>query len=104
MLSDCFPNVLNVLKSVDFKGLDLYQSKDAARKKILKSKLFDNDAEMQALLTNIGKLPDKTFGWKYNLEALKNEFTKIASFPDIEGSKFTGPTLFLAGKLSYYVP
>ena len=104
MLSVTFPNIIDVLMSVDFKGLDLYQAKAAARKAILKNNLFDSVAEIQALLLNIGKLPDKTFGWKYNLEGLKKEFSNISLCPEVKGLSYPGPTLFIAGKLSYFVP
>ncbi|KAH9629128.1 hypothetical protein HF086_008577 [Spodoptera exigua] len=59
--------------------------------------------EMYFILMNIGQLPDKSFGWKCNVEAIANNFTKIASFPNLAGKIYNGPTLFIGSKLSSFI-
>jgi len=41
--------------------------------------------------------------WKLNLDVLEAEMPKIIGFPEVSGS-FDGPTLFLTGADSDYVP
>ncbi|KAF9407723.1 hypothetical protein HW555_012343 [Spodoptera exigua] len=103
-LSVFFPKLMETMKSVDFKGSDtLNKAKNAAKSKMVESQLFQSDQEMYFILMNIGQLPDKSFGWKCNVEAIANNFTKIASFPNLAGKIYNGPTLFIGSKLSSFI-
>ncbi|KAJ8711370.1 hypothetical protein PYW07_008612 [Mythimna separata] len=100
------PKIIEVLMSVDFnvKGMKLDEAREKARNAMKSYDLFETEAEREAVLMNIEKLPDRSIGWKYNLPVLKSEIDKIAKFPDMGKKTYSGPTLFLAGKLSYCVP
>ncbi|KAJ8713033.1 hypothetical protein PYW08_008337 [Mythimna loreyi] len=98
------PEIIDTMMNINFKGLDLKQAKVAAKKILLNHALFESKAETEAILMNIGKLPDKTIGWKYNLKVLKEQIGNIATFPNMGKRTFSGPTLFLAGKMSFCIP
>ncbi|KAJ8713034.1 hypothetical protein PYW08_008338 [Mythimna loreyi] len=104
-LLDFFPKLINVMISVDFNGMDtLEKAMNAAKTKIAESQLFSSEDSMYFILMNVGKLPDNSFGWKCNVKALKNNFVHIASFPNMGGKTYDGPTLFIGGKLSDFIP
>ncbi len=56
----------------------------------------------QFLLANLEKT-EAGFDWRIPLQALADNLPVVAGFPDLSGS-FEGPTLFLRGALSDYVP
>lgn len=56
----------------------------------------------QFLLTNL-QARDGGFAWRIPLQALEANLPVIADFPDLAG-QYTGPTLFLHGERSEYVP
>lgn len=98
------PKMIDVLMSVNFKGMTLKDAKTEAKKKIVQANLFENEAEVDAMLGNIGQLEDKSIGWMFNLEVLKKEVKNIGIFPYLDCKTFNGPTLFLAGNLSFGIP
>lgn len=57
------------------------------------------------LITNLAKSPeDGSFRWRINLDTLERDFdTGVAKFPVVEGMRFEGPTLFIAGGRSDYI-
>ncbi|PZC81877.1 sn-1-specific diacylglycerol lipase ABHD11 [Helicoverpa armigera] len=103
-LADFYPKTIDVLSKIEFKDIDLNKAKLAARNKILESGLFQNELDLQLILMNISQLKDAKLGFKYNLEALKNNISKIVSFPTVPDKQYFGPTLFLGGQLSYALP
>ncbi|KAJ8711371.1 hypothetical protein PYW07_008613 [Mythimna separata] len=104
-LLDFFPKLIKVMTSVDFTGMDTHPKAIAAAKtKLLESQLFTDEASMYFILMNIGKLPDNSFGWKCNIQSLNKNFVNVASFPNMNGKTYDGPTLFIGGKLSDFIP
>ncbi|XP_001863078.2 protein ABHD11 [Culex quinquefasciatus] len=57
------------------------------------------------LITNLVKSDeDASFRWRINLDALETNFNSgVAQFPDVNGLRFDGPTLFIAGGRSDYI-
>ncbi|CAH1641223.1 unnamed protein product [Spodoptera littoralis] len=99
-----YPKIMEAMSTIDFKGMDLQKAMDFAQSKMLKLNLFHSEHELQTVLLNIGKLADKSIGWRYNLKTLMNTTDDINSFPDMFGTYYYGPTLFVAGRLSYAIP
>lgn len=57
------------------------------------------------LITNLVKSPeDGSFRWRINLDTLERNFDSgVAKFPNVDGMRFEGPTLFIAGARSDYI-
>ncbi|XP_063833336.1 uncharacterized protein LOC135082470 [Ostrinia nubilalis] len=107
ILNNFFPRLIDAMKSVSFEGLNnVTAARNAAKEKILASGVVSNMEGMHFILMNITTRPDKTVGWACNLDALKNSFNSIASFPnnEMENKTYNGPTLFIGGKNSNYIP
>uniref|UniRef100_A0A2A4K9W3 sn-1-specific diacylglycerol lipase ABHD11 n=1 Tax=Heliothis virescens TaxID=7102 RepID=A0A2A4K9W3_HELVI len=104
VLSDFYPKAIDILSSTDFEGADLNKAKLAAQNIIVENELHQSEPELQYMLTNVGKLKNKTYGWKYNLDALRKNVHNIVTFPKMDEKKYMGPTLFLGGKLSFAIP
>ena len=103
ILRDFFPKVIKAMKSVDFSGADsLIKARSAAKTKL--AEFFDNEETMFFVLMNIGNLSDNSIGWKCNIKALAKHFPNIAGFPDMAGKTYNGPTLFIGGKMSDFIP
>uniref|UniRef100_A0A2A4JLE5 sn-1-specific diacylglycerol lipase ABHD11 n=1 Tax=Heliothis virescens TaxID=7102 RepID=A0A2A4JLE5_HELVI len=100
-LAEFYPKAVDVLSSVEFNDMDLDKAKLAARKEILDSGLFQSEIDLQLILMNIARMKNNYIGWKYNLDALKSNMSKILSFPTVPEKQYYGPALFLAGQLSY---
>ncbi|KAH9629127.1 hypothetical protein HF086_008576 [Spodoptera exigua] len=103
-LADEYPKIMKAMTTVDFKGMDLESARDLAKNKMMQHNLFHSEHDLQNILVNIGKLADKSIGWKYNLKTLMNTVDDIISFPNMFGRTYKGPTLFVAGRLSYAIP
>ncbi|XP_075983984.1 sn-1-specific diacylglycerol lipase ABHD11-like [Anticarsia gemmatalis] len=106
ILNDFFPKLIDVMKSVNFQGSDtLGKARTAAKTTILSSGLIDSPEGAAFIIMNVGQLADKSYGWKCNLDALKQNFVTIATFPpDYNGKQYPGPTLFIGGGRSNYLP
>jgi esterase len=60
-------------------------------------------AERAFLLQNL-ELGDKEVRWRLNLDAIEHDFSQISGFPELPaGSRYQGPTLFIAGARSNYI-
>ncbi|XP_030034985.1 uncharacterized protein LOC115450950 [Manduca sexta] len=106
ILNDFFPRLIDIMKTIDFSGItNVGNARIAAQKKIIASGLVDSDAGLGFILMNIGTKPNKTINWMCNLDVLKQYFPNIASFPtELAGKKYPGPTLFIGGEESNYIP
>lgn len=106
ILNDFFPKLIGIMKAVDFKGAkNATEARRAAKNQILASGFIDNVETLSFILLNIGVRQDKTIGWLYNLDTLKQFFPMIASFPtEMKGKTYPGPTLFIGGDQSNYIP
>ncbi|CAB3219827.1 unnamed protein product [Arctia plantaginis] len=96
-------SLIAAMKKVNFQGTDSgHKARSKARKSLVEAG-FDKRS-LDFILMSIHERPDKTFAWKYNLDALANSFNKIATFPDeLKRKQYTGPTLFIGGGKSDYI-
>lgn len=104
LLNNFFPRLLDVMKSINFSGLDLVKARQLAKAQIVASGLIQHDALMHFVIQNLGTRRDKTIGWMCNVDALKSDFENIAKFPNMSGAKYEGPVLFIGGDQSNYIP
>ncbi|XP_068623849.1 sn-1-specific diacylglycerol lipase ABHD11-like [Battus philenor] len=103
-LNDFIPNLLNAMKTVSFEGIsNLNSAKTHVKDKLLESKAIDLDS-IGFVLMNVGVKPDKSVGWLCNVNVLSKHFMDIATFPDLSGKVYDGPTLFVGGGESPYIP
>lgn len=107
ILNDFFPKLIDQMKAVDFSDQQknsVTQARGFARQKLLSSGMFADGGGIQFILMNIGKRNDK-IGWMCNLDALKQHFTDIATFPEtLKSKQYSGPVLFIGGDQSNYIP
>jgi len=62
---------------------------------------LDDERVTDFLLTNWRRGTDGRWGWRVNLDAIKNRYANIAAAPS--GQPYAGKTLFIRGVLSNYV-
>ncbi|XP_075984135.1 sn-1-specific diacylglycerol lipase ABHD11-like [Anticarsia gemmatalis] len=103
-LTNYMPNIMTTMKAVDFsKSSRLSIAKMEARDKLYQS--VSNESVMKDLLSNVRRKPNGTIGWICNLDVIIKHYKYWKSFPKIiEGTKYVGPTLFLGGQLSDFIP
>uniref|UniRef100_A0A2A4JMA9 sn-1-specific diacylglycerol lipase ABHD11 n=1 Tax=Heliothis virescens TaxID=7102 RepID=A0A2A4JMA9_HELVI len=101
-----FPKVLEAMTTVNFQNKDLAKAQKEAKNVLMAKDLFSRPEHFYFILMNIGKLPDNSYGWKCNVQTLKNDFHYVASFPIdvLQKRTFNGPMLFIAGSLSKFIP
>lgn len=103
-LTDYLPKVLASMKAVDFKHPKNVQKAKKIAKRQLKAVIKD-DLVMRAILSNIHINSDGMIGWSLNVDSLIKNFEYITSFPPtMKGKKYRGPTLFVGGQLSDFIP
>ncbi|CAG5044400.1 unnamed protein product [Parnassius apollo] len=103
-LDEFMPRLLDTMKSINFQGInDLNKAKVLVKEKLLQSKVIDLNS-MGSVLMNLGIKPDQSIGWICNVDTLSKYFTDIATFPDLSGMVYKGPTLFVGGEDSHYIP
>lgn len=90
------------METVDFSGSkNVREAKNKAREKL---KDVIHEATINFIIMNVGE-KDGNYGWLCNINALKNHFKDIAQFPtDLSGNQYNGPTLFIGGDQSDYLP
>lgn len=92
-----FPHLLGALASVD---LDTVERRSDADEALLES--IPNSTVRGFLLQNL-KHGDGRFHWEPNLALLRRELETITGFPELPGSTFDGPVLWIGGSRSNYV-
>ncbi|XP_036743251.1 protein ABHD11 isoform X2 [Manis pentadactyla] len=99
--SSDFPSYIAAMRAIDIPD---EASRSCARKLADKqlSPVIQDMAVRQFLLTNLVEV-DGHFMWRVNLDALAQHVEKILAFPPRQES-YLGPTLFLLGGNSQYVP
>lgn len=92
------------MASVDFKNLKkINTAKLEARKQL--NKTVSDDLLMNDILSNVRFKKDGTIGWICNVDVLLKDFRYWTTFPKVSGNlKYKGPTLFLGGQLSEFIP
>lgn len=102
--NDNFPKILTAMKAVDFKKPKSANDAKKEAKNQLKD-LIRDDILLNAILSNIKLRSDQTIGWTVNIETLIKYMKHIVSFPNMmKGKRYFGPTLFIGGQLSEFIP
>ncbi|KAI5635512.1 alpha/beta hydrolase fold domain-containing protein [Phthorimaea operculella] len=105
-LSDFFPRLMSLMKTITFDAgvKNVAVARKLAKTKLEESYLDMNSATAELALMNIGTRDGK-ISWMCNVDALKDYFTEIATFPsEMTGKVYQGPTLFVAGGESNFIP
>ncbi|RVE50245.1 hypothetical protein evm_005080 [Chilo suppressalis] len=96
------PKVLNLMKAVEFKTNDIRSSRKQVKRAL--DDIVTEETFMKAIISNI-RVKNGVVGWACNLNTLIKHYKYISSFPrEMLGKKYRGPTLFLGGQLSDYIP
>ncbi|NNE29692.1 MAG: alpha/beta fold hydrolase [Saprospiraceae bacterium] len=66
------------------------------------AKLIENPGTRQFLMKNLSRNPGGGFRWKMNVESLYENYAEILA--GVEGNNYEGPSLFVRGGLSNYLP
>lgn len=91
---------------MEFRGKEsISKARAAVKKVIIESGVMKHDDSIDFILLNVGLKPNKRIGWLCNVETLKKYFESIATFPsEMKGKTYNGPTLFIGGGDSKYIP
>lgn len=102
-LTEFFPKVMETMQKMDFKGFKkVHKARKAARKLI--REIISDDATLYAILSNVDYMKKNgKIGWMCNLSTLTKEFQHIARFPKFQ-RHFLGPTMFIGGQFSDWIP
>ncbi len=92
-----FQHLLGSLAALDLPELERRSDVDEAL-----AAAVPNDTVRSFLLQNL-KHRDGSFTWEPNLDLLHGELETIMGFPDLKGSTFDGPVLWIRGDRSNYV-
>ncbi|XP_011555858.3 protein ABHD11 [Plutella xylostella] len=77
------------------------QAQDAFKKEL--RPLIPDEYVLNIVVSNIA-VKNSVLTWTCNLEVLKKEFQHIKVFPKLKNKQYFGPTLFLGGQLSDFLP
>ncbi|MBK0417866.1 alpha/beta fold hydrolase [Leucobacter sp. CSA1] len=92
-----FQHLLDALAGVDLGALRRRSDADAALREEI-----PEDGVRGFLLQNLAR-DDSGFRWEPNLGLLRAGLETIMGFPDLSGSRFTGPVLWMGGDRSGYI-
>ncbi|CAK1541549.1 unnamed protein product [Leptosia nina] len=101
-LREKFPKIMTTMKEFSFKEQKKVKHGQREVKKKLKP-LITDEILMKAILSNVTKKSTGSIGWSCNLDVLIKEFKHIITFPRLK-KQYLGPTLFIGGQLSEYLP
>ncbi|XP_026731377.1 protein ABHD11-like [Trichoplusia ni] len=102
--NDHFQRILAAMKAVTFKKP---VSVNEARKEAMNQlkDVVTDDFLLKTILSNIKERSDHTIGWTLNIDTLMRQFKHIVTFPkSMKMKKYYGPTLFIGGQLSDFIP
>lgn len=96
-------DILNTMAQVQLPvNMTMCEARICVEKQL--AKRIKDPRKRTPLLNNLIQQPDGRFSWRSNVSALsKNFFSNMLGIP-IEGGKFEGPVLFIAGGKSKFVP
>lgn len=92
-----FEHLLGSLKALDLEALSSRRDADEALQDPI-----PNTGTRLFLLQNL-RPKDGGYAWQPNLDLLHAELPAIGDFPDLAGSEFDGPTLWVGGSKSPYI-
>ncbi|KAL4711824.1 hypothetical protein ACJJTC_005993 [Scirpophaga incertulas] len=100
-LTEFMPRVLSVMNSIKLNRKNLKSAQKEVKRQL---KDIVNSDLMQVILSNI-RMKNEKIGWLCNVKVLSKYMSHIASFPQrMHGKQYNGPTLFVGGQLSDYIP
>ena len=91
--------IINALKELSLSSI---HSRNAVTG--LLSQSIEDPAIVAFLMKNLTRNTDGTFRWKMNLPAIAEHYQSLLLAPDRKTEIFSGPTLFIRGAQSSYVP
>ncbi|XP_013167409.1 PREDICTED: alpha/beta hydrolase domain-containing protein 11-like [Papilio xuthus] len=101
---ELYSDIFTIMKKITFKNETKLEATQARIRKELKESLHD-DIVMDLIISNVVLKSDLTIGWTCNLDVLIRNFNNMTSFPKrLKGNTYHGPTLFIGGQLSEYLP
>jgi abhydrolase domain-containing protein 11 len=97
------PLFLHAMQSIQVSSKHtIHQARVVADEKL--SAIIKEKSLRDFLITNLVKTESGDFKWRINLETLNRCFQDgVAKFPNVEGMRFDGPTLFIGGSKSDYL-
>lgn len=97
------PLFLNAMKTTNIpSNYTIHQGRKVADEKL--QEIISEKSLRDFLITNLAKTESGEFKWRINLDTLEKCFQEgIAKFPNVEGLKFEGETLFIGGTKSDYL-
>jgi esterase len=90
-------DIFRALTNIDLSGHTSRSSVDEALQDGI-----ENAGIRQFILKSLYRNEDNQLAWRFNLDALQQQYQPIANSPDFAHS-FTGPTLFIKGMNSHYI-
>lgn len=90
--------ILNIMSEISTDNIKSYSE---LSKNLDKYSLNKN--EKQLIAKNIKKDKDKTFKWKLNIDAIRNNLENILDFPISNNNIFNGESHFIKGEESEYI-
>ncbi|XP_045517331.1 protein ABHD11-like isoform X1 [Pieris brassicae] len=102
-LREQFPKIMSMMKEFSFKEQKKVKIAQREVKKKLKT-LISDEILLKAILSNVTIRSTGIIGWSCNLDVLIKEFKHIITFPRLKNKIYYGPTLFIGGQLSDYLP
>ncbi|CAF4884665.1 unnamed protein product [Pieris macdunnoughi] len=102
-LREKFPKIMSMMKEISFKEQKKVKIAQREVKRKLKT-LITDEILLKAILSNVTMKSTGFIGWSCNLDVLIKEFKHILTFPRLKNKKYYGPTLFIGGQLSDYLP
>ncbi|XP_018335866.1 protein ABHD11-like [Agrilus planipennis] len=94
--------IMQAMQNVKFPTrVTLEEAKTSADMQLAMS--IHNKLVRSFVLTNLVEESNGKFAWRVNIPGLLRNRKYIFSFPDVKGLTYSGPTLFITGKLSDFV-
>lgn len=97
------PLFLKAMRSIKLPNtLTIHQARKVADDHL--SEIIEEKSLRDFLITNLAKSESGDFRWRINLETLERCFEEgVANFPDPEGMRYKGQTLFIGGSKSDFL-
>uniref|UniRef100_A0A6P7G4B1 sn-1-specific diacylglycerol lipase ABHD11 n=1 Tax=Diabrotica virgifera virgifera TaxID=50390 RepID=A0A6P7G4B1_DIAVI len=100
---DTLPIIFKVVETIKLpSNIPMSQCRTIVDNELAKS--IDDKALRAFLLTNLIQKSNGSFGWRINIPSLLTNFHHVTKFPQLNDLQYDGPTLFVAGGKSDYVP
>lgn len=92
-----FPHLIDAMTRVDLDALERRADAHEALREAIP------ETTVRGFLLQNLKRGDSGFAWEPNLRLLRDELDAVMGFPDMAGSQFGGPVLWIGGERSGYI-